>query len=166
MTKSVRAGAGVVGALLVVTFLYLCLQDRRQYGTGRALQSSQVLLEPAPLEPPPLTTVVPSELKVTNQSQWTAPLSDAGQGTVEAPSGEVHSSMRPSGEDLESLMLLEMTHTVNPNCHCPSVLNGYHKPADRDCLQNCSRAFYLSQIPGPRVSLKNGPLVFNEHEEL
>eukprot|EP00913_Durusdinium_trenchii_P017445 g16396.t1 len=74
--------------------------------------------------------------------------------------------MRPSGEDLESLMLLEMTHTVNPNCHCPSVLNGYHKPADRDCLQNCSRAFYLSQIPGPRVSLKNGPLVFNEHEEL
>lgn len=61
----------------------------------------------------------------------------------------------------EQVVLLEM-HP--PECHCPSVLNGWHKPADPKCLQNCSSSFF--QGGRPVVGIQNGPLVFPEqHDE-
>eukprot|EP00435_Cladocopium_sp_Y103_P028621 s3616_g7.t1 len=95
-----------------------------------------------------------------------APISEEGQWpSRQVVSDDHHVEKEP--KDVDEQVLLEMNPALEPpdECHCPSVLNGWHKPADPKCLQNCSSSFF--QHSGrPVVGIQNGPLVFPaQHDE-
>ena len=162
-----RVGVFLAVVLLLVVGVHLALagsENLRFKHPGRALQATQATHDDAEVKKD--AAWAHQSGKAVNRSRLIEEPQFA-HSNLEAVAVEDHAALHV--EDMDETILMEMdTKASDGGCHCPSVLNGWHAPAEPECLKNCSSiAFHKKSSRGPVVQLKDGPLFFSDekHDE-